>query len=135
MGVADIGKEQYPFLARDVELLKRAIHIDRATLGICLGAQLLAFAAGAKVHPNSKPGAKPDDPPVPAPELGWLPVTYPFPGGTEPIVMGTHDGMMVFSLAFRYLRGCRGCRPRPTPRRLPPSSAQRKCPAQFEPGV
>ncbi|HSZ58138.1 MAG TPA: type 1 glutamine amidotransferase [Tepidisphaeraceae bacterium] len=119
MGVADIGKEQYPFLAREVELLKRAIHIDRATLGICLGAQLLAFAAGAKVHPNSKPGAKPDDPPVPAPELGWLPVTYPFPGGTEPIVMGTHDGMMVFHWHFDTFE-----LPRlPTPANAPPPPA------------
>src|SRR3989475_5870258 len=42
MGVADIGKEQYPFLAAEVETLKRMISRDRAVLGICLGAQLLA---------------------------------------------------------------------------------------------
>jgi len=96
MGVSDIGKPEYPFLANEVALLKRAIAADRTTLGICLGAQLLAHAAGAKVHPNTRPGDKPDDPPVPAPEFGWLPLTFPFPGGTEPIVMGMHDGMMVF---------------------------------------
>lgn len=96
MGVADVGKPPYPFLAKQVELLKHAIHIDRAVLGICLGAQLLAHAAGAKVYPNGKPGEKPEDPPVPMPELGWQAVNFPFPGGTEPIVMGMHDGMMVF---------------------------------------
>src|SRR5579863_3400806 len=81
MGVADVGKPEYPFLANEVDLLKRAVHIDRATLGICLGAQLLAHAAGAKVHPNTRPGAKPEDMPIPVPELGWGPVTFPFPGG------------------------------------------------------
>lgn len=96
MGVADVGSEKYPFLAKEVELLKRAVQIDRAVLGICLGAQLLAHAAGAKVYPNTKPGAKPEDPPTPIPEFGWLPVNFPFPGGTEPIVMGMHDGMNVF---------------------------------------
>jgi GMP synthase (glutamine-hydrolysing) len=96
MGVADVGNEKYPFLAKEVELLKRAVQIDRAVLGICLGAQLLSHAAGAKVHPNTKPGATPEEPAIPMPELGWLPVTFPFPGGAEPMVMGLHDGMNVF---------------------------------------
>ena len=30
------------------------------------------------------------------PEFGWLPVNFPFPGGTEPIVMGLMDGAMMF---------------------------------------
>jgi GMP synthase-like glutamine amidotransferase len=96
MGVADIGNPKYPFLAQEVELLKHAIQLDRATLGICFGAQLIAHAAGAKVHPNTKPGPKPEDPPVLVPELGWLPVNFPFPGGTEPMVLGMHDGLNVF---------------------------------------
>ena len=96
MSVADVGNEKYPFLAQELALLKRSVMHDRATLGICLGAQLLAAAAGAKVHPNVKPAAKPEDPAIPAPELGWLPVNFPFPGGTEPIVMGLVDGSMMF---------------------------------------
>jgi GMP synthase-like glutamine amidotransferase len=96
MGVGDIGSEKYPFLAKEIELMKRAVQFDRATLGICLGAQLLAHAAGAKVHLNTRPGATTDAPPIPAPEFGWLPVNFPFPGGTEPLVMGMHDGLNVF---------------------------------------
>lgn len=96
MGVADVGNEKFPFLAHELALLKRSIFHDRATLGICLGAQLLASAAGAKVHPNVKPPANPEDPPVPMPEFGWRPVNFPFPGGTEPIVMGLMDGAMMF---------------------------------------
>ncbi|MDB5321090.1 MAG: synthase family protein [Phycisphaerales bacterium] len=108
MGVADIGKEQYPFLSAEVEILKRMISRDRPVMGICLGAQLLAHAAGAKVYPNIKmiPGAKHSDPPKPAepltplPEIGWAPVNFPFPGGTEPIVFGLSDGTEMFHWHF-----------------------------------
>jgi GMP synthase (glutamine-hydrolysing) len=100
MGVKDIGSEKYPFLAKEVELLKRMVAIDRPVLGICLGAQLLAHAAGAKVYPNVKPGAKPEEPATPMPEVGWGPVNFPFPGGTEPIVMGMIDGAMMFHWHF-----------------------------------
>jgi GMP synthase (glutamine-hydrolysing) len=92
MSVADAGKPEYPFLEKELLLLKRLVQHDRPVLGICLGAQLLAHAAGAKVYPNVKPGAKPEDPPTPMPEIGWAPVTFPFPGGTEPIVYGLMDG-------------------------------------------
>jgi GMP synthase-like glutamine amidotransferase len=100
MGVADAGSEKHPFLAKEVELLKRMIAHDRPVLGICLGAQLLAHAAGAKVYPNVKPGATPQDTGAPAPEIGWGPVQFPFPGGTEPIVFGLADGSPMFHWHF-----------------------------------
>jgi len=100
MGVTDVGSAKYPFLAKEVETLQRLVNADRPVLGICLGAQLLAHAAGAKVYPNTKPGAKPDDPTVPTPEIGWGPVQFPFPGGTEPIVMGMVDGAPMFHWHF-----------------------------------
>ncbi len=96
MSVSDAGSEKYPFLAREIETLKRMVAQDRPVLGICLGAQLLAHAAGAKVYPNVKPGATPDQPGTPMPEFGWDPVTFPFPGGTDPIVFGLHDGAAMF---------------------------------------
>jgi GMP synthase-like glutamine amidotransferase len=100
MGVADIGSAQYPFLAKELELLRRMIAADRPVLGICLGAQLIAHAAGAKVYPNAKPAAKPEDSPTPMPEIGWGPVSFPFPGGTEPIVFGLSDGAPMFHWHF-----------------------------------
>ena len=104
MGVSDVGNERYPFLAREVETLQRLIAADRPVLGIGLGAQLLAHAAGAKVYPNVKmaPPAGPGQPPKPAepitplPEFGWGPVQFPFPGGTDPIVFGLSDGAPMF---------------------------------------
>jgi GMP synthase (glutamine-hydrolysing) len=42
------------------------------------------------VQPNVAPG----------PEIGWGPVTFPFPGGTDPIVAGLHDGAMMFHWHF-----------------------------------
>src|SRR5688572_11941322 len=88
MGVSHVGNSKYPFLAKEVETLQRMIAADRPVLGICLGAQLLAHAAGAKVYPNAQP------------EIGWGPVTFPFPGGTEPIVMGMVDGAPMFHWHF-----------------------------------
>jgi GMP synthase-like glutamine amidotransferase len=99
MSVSD-ADGKYPFLVQELEVLRRMIAVDRPVLGICLGAQLLAHAAGAKVYPNVKPGATPQDPPIPVPELGWEPITLPFPGGNEPIVMGLVDGTHMFHWHF-----------------------------------
>src|SRR3954447_3956616 len=96
MGVKDVADAKYPFLQTEVQTLQRMIAIDKPILGIALGAQLFAHAAGAKVYPNVKPGAKPEDPGTPMPEFGWGPVAFPFPGGTEPIVYGMTDGTPMF---------------------------------------
>ena len=108
MGVADLGKPEFAWMDAEVALLKRMVELDRPTLGICLGAQLLAHAAGARVQKNVKmappagPGQppKPVEPEEPLPEIGWGPVSLPFPGGTEPIVFGVADGTPFFHWHF-----------------------------------
>lgn len=61
MGVYEA--ERHPFLGDEIRLLREALATGAPALGVCLGAQLLAAAGGARVYPG------------PAPEVGWLPVT------------------------------------------------------------
>jgi GMP synthase-like glutamine amidotransferase len=64
MGVGDLGDPRFPFLVPEVALLRRLIAHERPVLGICLGAQLLAAAAGARVYPAARR------------EVGWAPVRF-----------------------------------------------------------
>jgi GMP synthase (glutamine-hydrolysing) len=54
--------ERYPFLRDEIGLLGQALASERPALGVCLGSQLLAAAAGARVYTG------------PSIEVGWLPV-------------------------------------------------------------
>ncbi|MEM9399617.1 MAG: type 1 glutamine amidotransferase [Verrucomicrobiota bacterium] len=54
--------EQYPWLADEAHFIKQAIDKGKKVLGICLGAQLIAHALGAKVSQNKHH------------EIGWFPV-------------------------------------------------------------
>ena len=42
--------EDYPFLIHEIEGLKQRLKDNKPTIGICLGAQLIAYALGAKVY-------------------------------------------------------------------------------------
>ncbi|MFC6489439.1 glutamine amidotransferase [Nitratireductor sp. GCM10026969] len=44
--------DTYPFLRDEIDILEQRLGADRPTMGICLGAQLIARAAGATVYPG-----------------------------------------------------------------------------------
>ena len=46
MGVKDIGNKRYPWLKLEREFIKNELENERPIIGVCLGAQLLASAAG-----------------------------------------------------------------------------------------
>jgi GMP synthase (glutamine-hydrolysing) len=52
----------FPFITNECRLLERRLQHNLPTLGICLGAQLLARTLGARVYPG------------PRKEIGWMPI-------------------------------------------------------------
>jgi GMP synthase-like glutamine amidotransferase len=55
-------EREFPWLTEEKRLIREFVSQRRPVLGICLGAQLIAAAGGAKVYPCE-------------PELGWSPIS------------------------------------------------------------
>ncbi|MEZ4749404.1 MAG: type 1 glutamine amidotransferase [Bdellovibrionota bacterium] len=81
MGVYEDAK--YPWLKPEVAFIKRAIEEGKKVLGICLGAQLIANALGAKVYPNKRK------------EVGWFPIEA-VPGKHSDLFVGIPIPLTVF---------------------------------------
>jgi GMP synthase (glutamine-hydrolysing) len=90
MGVSDVGDARYPFLGPELELLKLAVRAEHPVLGLCLGAQLLAAAAGARVRPNVT-----GEPPKPTREVGWGAVHFVRSPAEEPVLAGLDPAEIV----------------------------------------
>ena len=70
MGVSDIGDPMFPWLNKEVDLLKKALTQHIGIIGVCLGAQLLAYAAGGDVEVLEEGISC-----QPLAEIGWQPVS------------------------------------------------------------
>lgn len=71
IGVYD--HDAYPIVSSEIELLRTRIAADRPTMGICLGAQLMAAAIGARVYPG------------PEKEIGWSALDLVVSGDGNPL--------------------------------------------------
>ena len=60
MGVGDTA--EYPWLAAEQAFIRQSIDAGKTLVGVCLGAQLIAAALGARVYRNAHK------------EIGWLPI-------------------------------------------------------------
>ncbi len=76
--------DEHPFLADEVRWIRQALDARLPMLGICLGAQLLAKTAGAKVYPNHTK------------EIGWYDLQL-LPAATDdPLFSGLATEQTVF---------------------------------------
>lgn len=77
--------DRFPFLNYEMKLIEDAIKRDRPVLGICLGAQIVAAALGAKVETN--PAGK---------EIGWFPVRLLPTAKEDRLFRGVAETIMPF---------------------------------------
>jgi GMP synthase-like glutamine amidotransferase len=77
-------EDRYPFLREEDLFIKEAIQRGKAILGICLGAQLIAKALGAKVFK------------APVKEIGWYDVSLTKIGVQDPLFSGLPKTFPVF---------------------------------------
>ena len=66
LGAGDVA--DYPWLAAEIDGLRNRLALGRPTLGICLGAQLMAVALGGRVERRTGTDG------APAMEMGWTPL-------------------------------------------------------------
>ena len=65
--------DRHPWLREETFFIQRLLDLHVPLLGVCLGAQLLARAAHAPVHP------------APEPEIGWVPVELTPAAPADPV--------------------------------------------------
>jgi GMP synthase (glutamine-hydrolysing) len=76
--------DRFRWLEREEEFLKEVISAEVPVFGVCLGAQMLARAAGAGVGPAS------------ATEIGWLDVSLTRDGAEDPVLGALPHAATVF---------------------------------------
>jgi GMP synthase (glutamine-hydrolysing) len=77
--------ERYPFLRDEMALIEDAIKHERPVLGVCLGAQIVAAALGAKVDRN--PSGK---------EIGWHPIRLEEAASDDRLMRGLPETLTPF---------------------------------------
>ena len=76
--------DDLPWIAPELAAIREAVARGIPVLGVCLGAQLIARALGARVYPN------------PQKEIGWSPVDWTPAAATDPLFHGFSGPETVF---------------------------------------
>ncbi len=84
MGGPMSANDDLPYVRREIDLIRDAVAAGRPVLGICLGAQLIAKALGARVYRN------------PVKEIGWAPVYWTEAARRDPLFEGLREPETVF---------------------------------------
>ncbi|GBD96081.1 MAG TPA: hypothetical protein ENG83_07915 [Nitrospirae bacterium] len=82
--------ERYPYLRTEAELIKDFIKKGKSVLGICLGAQMIAHALGAKVYPGGTQ------------EVGWYNVDLTPEGMEDPAVRALSVNNSRYAEVFQW---------------------------------
>jgi GMP synthase (glutamine-hydrolysing) len=90
MGVSDLGDPAFPWLEAEVAMLRRLLVADRPLIGVCLGAQLLALAAGGTAVPLQV-----GEPPRPLREVGYGAITWTVEPQSHPLLRGLDSSELV----------------------------------------
>ena len=90
MGVNERHREDLAWLQRELDWLTAWHQASRPVIGICLGAQLLAVAAGGSVE-----ALQVGEPPQPLKELGLGAIHWRLNPSEEPLLQGQNDCALV----------------------------------------
>ena len=90
MGVADVGDPAYPWLEMELQLLRKMLRTGQPVIGVCLGAQLLAVAAGGSAQPM-----RVGDSATPFREVGFGAVSWWPDPQREPLLQGLDPSQLV----------------------------------------
>ena len=84
MGGSMSANDDSLFITREIEYIRGAVSGGKPVLGVCLGAQLIAKALGARVYANH------------VKEAGWAPVTFADAARRDALFTGMAEDEVIF---------------------------------------
>lgn len=82
MGVYE--EKQFPWMTKELAAIRRCLDSSLPVLGVCLGSQMLAHAAGGQVFRGAQP------------EVGWFPIELTHEGKGDPLLLGLPESFDAF---------------------------------------